>query len=283
MRKFKKYLKKYGPRLGLLVACAAIVLGITQGRAEGEAIAVKDAAASMTQPIKQASTGIVGWLEGIYGYMFRYDRLLEENEALKVELSETKELLRSAQEAERENERYRELLDLRDKHKDFVFESAKVIDRSTSNWNRTFTISKGEESGLEVGDCVVDSSYNLIGQVIELGTGWSTVRSIVDADMRVGVLVGEGGAAAMVVGDFALMQKDMIKLGYLTGEAQVLKDDVLLTSGKGGFFPVGLVVGTVESVHTEAGGQVEYAVISPASEPGAVTQVFVVKDFNIVE
>ena len=283
MKKFKDYLKKYGPRLGLLVACAAILLGITQGRAEGEAIAAKDAAASMAQPIKQASTGIVGWLEGIYGYMFRYDRLLEENEALKVELAETKALLRSAKNAERENERYRELLGLRDKHKHLVFESAKVIDRSTSNWSRSFTINKGEESGLEVGDCVMDSSYSLVGQIIELGTGWSTVRSLVDADMRVGVLVGEGGAAAMVVGDFALMQKDRIKLGYLTGEAQVLKDDVLLTSGKGGFFPVGLVVGTVESVHTEAGGQVEYAVIAPASEPGALTQVFVIKDFNIVE
>lgn len=283
MNKFKTYVKKYGIRLGFLVLAVTLLTGMAYSRAQGEAVALKDASSSLTMPVKQASTGIVGWLEGIYGYMFRYDNLLAENEALKVELAKTQMELRDAKAAQAENEQLHQLLNLREKHRDFVFEDAKLIDRSTSNWNRTFTINKGKESDIAVGDCVIDSSYNLVGQVIELGSGWATVRSIVDADMRVGAFVGESGNAAMVVGDFALMQKERIKLSYLTNETQVLEDDLLRTSGKGGSFPAGLVIGTVESVHTEAGGQVEYAVVVPAAEPGAVTQVFVIKDFDIVD
>ena len=283
MNKLKDYIKKNGIRLGLVVLLVALISGFSVRNSQGNASAAENAAASLTMPVKQGSTGFIAWLESVYGYMFKYDTLAAENDDLKKQLAEAKIQLREAKEAENENEKLRELLNLREKHKDFVFESAKIVDRPVSNWSVTYTISKGEESGVEVGDCVIDSCYNLVGQVIEIGTGWATVRSVIDADMRVGALVGEGGNAAMIVGDFGLMQKDETKLTYLTEETQVLKDDVLITSGKGGAFPRGLTIGIVTSVQTEAGGQVEYATVSPASELGALSEVFVIKEFNIVE
>ena len=79
------------------------------------------------------------------------------------------------------------------------------------------------------------------------------------------------------------MQKEQMKLSYLTDETQVLQDDVLLTSGKGGSFPSGLTVGIIDSVQTEAGGQVEFAVVNPGCELGALTEIFVVTDFSIVD
>ena len=276
-------MKKNGIRLGVVVLIVAFIYGFTASRASGKAGVVENAAASLTLPVKQGSSGLIGWLEGIYGYMFRYDTLAAENEDLKVQLAEAQKQLREAEEAKSENERLRDLLALREKHEDFVFEDASIVDRPPSNWSVTYTISKGEESGIAVGNCVIDSKYNLVGQVIEVGSGWATVRSAIDADMRVGTLVGEGGNAAMVVGDFALMQKGEAKLTYLTEETQVLEGDILITSGKGGAFPKGLEIGTVTSVKSEAGGQVEYATVSPSCELGALSQVFVIKDFNVME
>lgn len=283
MKKFGQYLKKYGVRMAIVVVLVAFIAGFIGSRSGNGASAVENAAGALTVPVKSASTGIVGWLESIYGYMFRYDQLEAENKELSDKVTELENQLREAKEMERENEHYRELLGFQDKQSDFVFESAKVVDRGSSNWNTTLTLSKGEESGIEMGDCVVDSANNLVGQVIEVGSGWSTVRSVIDTDMKVGVLVGEGGAAAMVVGDFALMQNGQTKLSYLTGGTQVFVDDVLLTSGRGGVFPKNLVIGTVSEVHTEAGGQVEYATVTPAVDPDTLTLVFVVKDFNVVE
>lgn len=283
MNRFKDFSKKNGIRLGIVVVIVALISGFAVNASNGNVGAAENAAASLTMPVKEGGTGFVAWLEGIYSYMFKYDSLAAENEDLKVQLAEAEIKLREAENAENENERLRELLDLREKHKDYVFESANIVDRPASNWSETYTISKGEESGIVVGNCVIDSQYNLVGQVIEVGKGWATVRSVIDADMRVGALVGEGGNAAMIVGDFALMQNGETKLTYLTQETQVLEGDVLITSGKGGAFPRGLSIGMVTTVQTEAGGQVEYATVTPSCELGALSEVFVIKDFDVVE
>lgn len=282
MNRLINFMKKYSLRFAAVVLAFALIYGLSAGRAENRLGLGANAAAALSMPVKQGSTGFFGWLEGIYGYMFRYDRLAEENENLKDRVAELEKKLKAADQAEQENQRLRDLLELRPKHEDFVFESASVIDRPASNWNLTYTISKGEECGIQVGNCVIDSRYNLVGQVIEAGTGWATVRSVIDVDMRVGVLVG-GGSAAMVLGDFGLMQNGEAKLGYLTEEAQVLEGDLLITSGKGGAFPKGLEVGTVTSVKTEAGGQVEYAAVSPSAELGKLAQVFVIKEFKVID
>lgn len=283
MNKFRDYFKKIGTRLCVVIVIVALISGFSVSKSKGKASVVEDAAVSLTMPVKQGTTGVVGWLESVYGYMFRYDTLAKENDDLKVQLAQAQSQLRDAEDEKNENVRLRQLLSLRDKHSDFVLESAKIIDRPVSNWSVTYTISKGNESDIAVGDCVIDSSYNLVGQVTETGTGWSTVRSVIDADMRVGTLVGDGGNAAMIIGDFALMQKGEAKLTYLTEETQVNNGDVLITSGKGGAFPRGLEIGTVSSVQTEAGGQVEFAEVTPSSNLGALSEIFIIKSFNSVE
>ena len=59
--------------------------------------------------------------------------------------------------------------------------------------------------------------------------------------------------------------------------------DTVLTSGRGGAYPAGLVVGTVVEVRNEAGGQQTYGVIEPACNLGNLLQVFIIKDFEVVE
>ena len=84
-----------------------------------------------------------------------------------------------------------------------------------SNWSSTLTLSKGSDSGIEVGDCVMNESGALVGQVIETGSTWATVRTVIDVDMSVGGYVSGSGATAMVLGDFTLMQQGCARFGYL--------------------------------------------------------------------
>lgn len=283
MNNFKNYCKKYGIRLAVAVIIVAVIFGAATSRSSGSASAAENAVMSLALPARSASTGIIGWLEDIYSYMFLHDKLEAENKELKREVAKLKNKLREAKEFEVENENLRELLELRDKYSDFDFESAKIIGRGTSNWNSTLTVGKGSESGIEVGDCVIDSSYNVAGQVSEVGRGWATIRSVIDTDISIGALVGDTGSAAMVMGDYALMKQGFVKLTYLTAGAQVFEGDTLMTSGKGGAFPRGLVIGTVTEVYADAGGQAENASVSPAADPDSLTQVFIVKDFTVVE
>ena len=57
----------------------------------------------------------------------------------------------------------------------------------------------------------------------------------------------------------------------------------VLTSGSGGAFPSGLVIGTLTAVQTEAGGQIEYGIVVPRAEFDTLVQVFIIKDFEVIE
>ncbi len=277
------FLRKKGVKLAIAVVLVALIVVVSVHLGGGKAGFFSNIAEGIGTPVRKAATSMAEWLESIYGYIYKYDQLVEENESLRAQLAEAQEQARLGQEAIEENENLRELLNFAQKNSDFEFESVKIVSWSASNWASTFTVSKGSDAGLEVGDCVVTEYGALVGQIIELGTNWATVRTVIDIDMSVGALVGEAGNAAMVVGDYALMQEGKVKLTYLTEGTLPLDGDVVLTSGKGGIFPQGLVIGTIFSVNTEAGGQTPYAVIEPACDLNNLSQVFVVKSFSITE
>ena len=269
--------------MGAVVLVIALLSGFAARSSQDGVSMAENGAVSLALPVAQGSSGVVGWLEGIYSYMYRYDELKAENEKLKTELDKAQTENRKLKEAEAENARLRNLYNMREKHSDFTLEPAYVVDRPSSNWSRSFTLTKGKESGIQVGNCVIDSGYNLVGQVSEVGSGWCTVRSVIDADTRVGALVGEGGSAAMIVGEFSLMQKGEMKLTYLADKTKLVEGDVIVSSGKGGAFPRGLTIGKVSAVSTEAGGQAEYAAVAPTADLEGVSEIFVVKEFNVVE
>ena len=278
-----KFLKTKGLRLLAVVLAVVILAAVVSGVRGGNAGFFSNAAATVTRPLRQAATAVAGWLEDVYGYLYRYNQLQAENAALQAQVAELQSQLREAEEAVEENSRLRALLDFEERHSDFVLESTRIVDWTASNWTRSFTISKGEDADIALGDCVITEAGVLVGQVTELGSNWATVRTVIDVDANVGALVGEAGNAAMLVGDFTLMQSGQAKLTYLTEGTQLLEGDSVLTSGKGGVFPQGLLVGTIAEVHTEAGGQTPYGVVEPACDLDNLSQVFVIKDFNVVE
>ena len=275
------YLRKNGIKLALILLVLVItLLGVSHFMA-GRAGPIQGLAGSLRTPIMQTAQALTGWMQNIYGYIYEHDKLAAENEALRAQLAEAQEELRRALDANEENARLRELLNLREKHSDFVFESAKIVSWNTPNWTSSFTISKGERHGIKVGNCAVTEYGALVGQVVELGADWATVRSVIDVELSVGALVGEAGNAAMIIGDFALMHRGYTKLTHLTEGTQLLIGETILTSGKGGMFPQGLVIGKIALIETEAG--IRYGVVEPSCNLDTVAQIFIVKEYDIVE
>lgn len=279
----KDYIKKYGIRLLALVVLIAVVFTVATGLGQGKANTVEDTAGAVRSPFQKVAQALVSRVEGFYGYLFNYDMLMQENENLRAQIAELEKQVRENEQAKEENVKLRELLNLSQKHSDFVFESAKVVSWNASNWASTFTISKGYESGLEVGDAVVTEYGVLVGTVSEVGTNWSTVDTVVDIGTKIGVLVGTEETSAMLLGDYTLMSSQYMKISFVAESGQVITGDVVVTSGAGGAYPQGLILGTVSSVHSEAAGQIEYAVVEPFTNLNALTQIFVIKDYQVIE
>ena len=279
----KAYLQKYGLRIGIIVAAAALIIGLGAAARDGRIGFVQNVAGIVKSPIQKVLSSAVNWFDSMYGYIYDYDSLLAENESLRSQLADAQKSARDGIEASEENSRLRKLLELREKHTDFVMESCKVVLWSSSNWSSAFTISKGASSGIEMGDPVITEYGAVVGQITELGTNWATVSTLIDVDMSVGAFVGATGNSGMVVGEYALMRDKCAKLTYLADGAQIFVGDDVLTSGSGGAFPAGLMIGTLTAVQTEAGGQIEYGIVEPQANLDSLVQVFIIKDFTVVE
>ena len=238
--------------MAIIIVVAALLIGLAaRPKADGSSGAVPEAANALRIPIQGAVGSVVEWMRGIYGYIYRYDKLLAENESLRRQLAEAQEQVRSSQDALEENTRLRTMLGYLEKNTTFKTEAAMITSWDASNWTSAFTISKGTDNGIEQGDCVITESGMLVGQVYEVGKNYASVRTTIDVNMDAGVLVGESSIAAMI--------------------------------GRGGAFPSGIIVGTVTELRSEAGGQSYYAVVKPSVDLSVLSQVFIIKDFEVIE
>ena len=119
--------------------------------------------------------------------------------------------------------------------------------------------------------------------VSEAGLNWAAVSTIINTDIEIGGIVNRTFSAGVLEGDFSLMSQGRLKMNYLPEGAQLVSGDEVLTSGRGDVYPSGLVVGQVEGVFTDPSGQTRYAVVRPAVDLEALIEVFVIKEFEIVE
>lgn len=279
----KAYLKKYGIRLLIVVLLVVAILAVGQSLRSGGAGLLGNFSGAVRTPFQKVATAVVSRMEELYGYIYEYDNLVHENDRLRATIADLENEIRANAQAAEENARLRELLNLQAKHTDFTFESAKVVSWNASNWDSSFTISKGSDSGLEEGDCVITEYGVLVGTITETGSNWAIVETVVDLDTSIGVLVGTEEVSGILEGDYTLMRSQYMKLSFVAETGRVITGDVVVTSGAGGAYPQGLLLGSVSSVHSEAAGQIEYAVVEPLADLDALTQIFVVTDYEVVE
>ena len=279
----KEYLRKNGIKVGIIVVAVVLLIGVGAAARGGQISTLQNVTGIVEAPLKRVLSSTVNVINGIYGYIFEYDSLIAENESLRAQLAEAQESAREGMADSEENTRLRKLLELREQHTDYVLESSKVVLWSSSNWSHSFTISKGASSGIELGDPVVTEYNAVVGQITELGETWATVSTVIDVDMSLGAYAGNTGASGIVLGEFSLMKDKLAKLTFLADGAQIFVGDEVLTSGSGGAFPAGLVIGKLTAVQTEAGGQIEYGLVEPQCDFDSLVQVFVIKSFEVVE
>lgn len=283
----KDFLKQNGILILVIALLLALITAVVSFTFGGVANPFSNVAGVVATPFRNGIHAFVEWTEGIYADAFRREAMEEELEALRQENAELRRQAREAEAALRENERLRDLSSLAPKKRAFDLESATVTARGSSNWSSTLTVSKGSWAGVEPGDCVIDQYWNLVGVVTEAGLNWSTLITVVDVDLEMGALIARTDGAAMAEGDFVLMGENRLKLTYLPEDARLLAGDEILTSGlmSGGAatYPSGLLIGSVEQVKADDSGMSDYAVLRPAADLDALEQVFIIKDFDVVE
>lgn len=278
----KEFFRQHGLRILAIAAAMAVGLCVLTYFSSTSSI-LENIAGVVTSPFRAAATAAGDWVSDKRQYYEDVTALKEENAALKKENAALRAQQREAEAANEENALLRELLGLKEKRHDLAFVSARVLEHSDNSWSSSLTLSCGTDSGVAANDCVISAEGYLVGVVSAVGYNWATVLTVIDTDTELGARVFRTGGIAVAEGDFSLMGEGKLKLSYLTGETEVLSGDTVLTSGLGGYYPSDLVIGTVESVQTDDDGLARYAVIAPAAELSALTEVFVITDYEITD
>lgn len=279
----KNFLRENGWLLLIISFLLSLFITISSSLLGGSVNPIAAAVGTITAPIRGGVAALVGWSDNVKTYILHYDELEGELSALQIEVAELESELRGAEDAIRENEQLRVLLGLQAKRQDFTFEAARITSRASSSWESTLTLSKGSSDGVSLGDCVVTETGALVGIVSEVSYSFCVVSTVINGAFEMGGIISRTYSAGVLEGDFSLMTEDKLKLSYLSESTQLVAGDEVVTSGSSALYPSGLVVGQVESVFTDPSGMTRYAVVTPEVALADLVEVFIIKDFDIIE
>ena len=149
-----------------------------------------------------------------------------------------------------ENNRLRQLLDLRDRVQ-VQARAAQVLYDATDPFSRRVVIDKGQMQGIEPGSPVMDES-GVLGQVTRVYPFVSEITLLIDRDQVIPVMNARTGARSVAYGDPVAGHGGSMELRFMPSNADVQEGDLLTTSGVGGVYPPGLPVARVRRVERRA-------------------------------
>lgn len=282
MISLKNFLKQHG--LWVLFAAAVLSVALAvMSVLSANSSPLANLAGIVVSPFRAGYTAVANWFNDLQNYYKDTTDLEAENAALKRELARMQEEIRLAKADREENKLFRKLMDLTEQRRDLSdLEAAMITEHAVTNWTSSLTLNKGTSLGVEVGDCVIDETGALVGIIDQAGTNWSTVLTLVDTDTSLGAQVFRTKELGVAQGDFSLMLENRLRLDFLPADCRLLPGDLVVTSGLNGYYPSGLVIGSVEEILVDDSGAASYAILAPAVEFDALTEVFVIKSFEIV-
>ncbi|VAX17653.1 Rod shape-determining protein MreC [hydrothermal vent metagenome] len=152
------------------------------------------------------------------------------------------------------------------------FEAASVIGRDTTGRVKQLTINKGSDHGIKKNMPVV-THRGLVGRVVLSGSNFSKVLLITDVRSAIDALVQETRAGLVVVG----ANSRLLDTRYLAVNSNVKDGDQVVSSGFGGVFPKGLLIGVLKNVSVMKDSLFLSAQLQPLADLDRIEEALVLK------
>ena len=273
VRKDKDNSRKGWAMAFVVVSLFCIIFFAAKGRFQTP---VSSQAVSLVlSPFQQAVSWVGNEVRYVSGSIWEIATLYEQNKMLRNEVEQLRGINLQANEALAENERLRGMLDYRQSARQFDLVAARVIGRESDTWSRMIVIDRGTASGI-ANDMPVVTPQGLVGRVVEAGLNSSKVQLILDPRSSVGTIVqrAESRVTGIVEGD--MDNPTMPRMVNIPKNADVVEGDVIVTSGFGGIYPKGLIVGLVSSLKNDDGGLLKIGVLEAAVDFQKLEDVMVI-------
>jgi len=215
----------------------------------------------------------------LYNFTTRYfsnqSRLIHENEALKLNIDSLKADLQRLDFIDQENSQLKNLLDVKTTYK-FKTEAVSIIYSRFDPFSQKIIIDGGQNRNFQAGQPVIDA-LGLVGQISNVFPETSEVTLIIDKRMSVPIQIQRNGLRAITNGNG---QNETVALSYLPNSVDVIKGDILKTSGIDTIYPEGIAVAEVLEINNNPKMPFAKIVCKPISAIRNHTHLFVVTPIN---
>lgn len=220
-------------------------------------------------PVQSFTTGIQ---EGISSYTEHYVANLnasKENKTLKNKISDLQNEVFSYQEAVKESDRLRELINYGEEleRKKIV---ARVVSWDSADDYKVVRINKGLKNGIKL-QSVVTSAEGLVGYVYRLTDHFADVITILDANNRVDGVVERLRSHGVVEG----YSRGRCIMKYVNRTEPIILNDIVLTAGLGNVYPKGMKIGYISRIERESYGITQHVEITPLVNFSKLEEVLV--------
>lgn len=275
--KRKNFKGKYGYFIVLIVVVVIVILSYTiktDRKLNTFESLVKDCVVEVQKlfytPIRNFSTMLDDF--------FSLKDVLEENKILKSNIEKMESLEAENTELKHEIDKMKEELNIDHVLSDYDYLNATVVSRNSLYWYNTLTIDKGSHNGIEEGMVVINST-GLIGKIENVSTFSSDVKLITtnDTNNKISVTVTNGDSNLTGLINAYDYNDGYLKVEGISNTATVNVGDLVYTSGLGGVFPSGILIGTVDSITTDVYDLSKIINVKPSADFDDINYVTILK------
>lgn len=265
--------EKSSAQPGLLVAFIVLALTLTtvwyrEGE-RGPVHRLQNAAHAIAAPASAGGEVLTRPVRGVFSWASDLGVSRSQLETLRLQNVELRRRVAELEEARLENERLRGIVDFARNSGTPVL-GAHVIGRPTNSWEGVITIDRGTADKVTASMPVVGPS-GLLGQTVDVSQHAAKVRLITDANSGVAAMLQSSRAEGIVRGSI----DGKLTLDFVSTDTTVRAGDLVITSGLGGVYPKGLIVGEVTKVRTTPSDLYHQIELTPSGSLGGLEEVVV--------
>lgn len=220
-------------------------------------------------------TGLRGVKERVKALFSDKTGLLNETRCLRVEIEELRNEIQQNKPLQEENQELRAMLNLKSNSRYHLL-AAQLLARDVNGWWQMARIDKGANDGVKI-DLPVISPEGLVGQIVNVSQVTSDILFLTSPKVKVAAQLARSEIFGIVRGQGVSWLGDATcRMDFIMTEDEIHRADEVVTSGLGGIYPAGLVIGYVENIQADSSGLFQYAEIIPAADFKSLDIVFVV-------
>lgn len=229
----------------------------------------------LVMPIQNGMTYLKNKIFKNNAFFSDINNLKNENEELKQKNLELEESLRELEIIKAENETLREYAKITDKYTSYKTVPAYIIDKDISNFDNTIVINVGTKNGVYANMPVI-ASEGLVGYVVSSTKNTAKVQTIIDTSSSTSAILSISRDDMILKG--TLENQKELRGTYIAADANFVLGDKVETSGLGGIYPKGILIGTLKEVVDTKNITARYAIVETAVDFAKLENVLVITE-----